>query len=312
MPNKKINFIVGLVVLVALLILLFGINFLKNTIPGEKKDRYSVVFDKVSTLNIGDPVKLNGVTMGRVKVIELWKNKVRVDFDVKRFFKDQNGVEQPIRIPKDSRITVQNIGLMGERQIEIRLGVSEELYKRGDIIHHGLFDAGIAEAMGTAGKVLEEAENLVLSIRKVIDSTIGQEEFVHLFKNIIDETRSLTAKINGLMDYVDPKIKTSIASLEKTSTELESFLNAQKGPIQSIVQNSASISERVGVIVEKVETITEEVADLIKKINSNEGTLGAMIHDSLFYRDLRATMKNADSLLSIIKKQGLDVNVDIF
>jgi phospholipid/cholesterol/gamma-HCH transport system substrate-binding protein len=312
MTNNKINFIVGLVVLVALSILLFGIHFLKNTIPGEKKDQYSAVFNKVSTLALGDPVKLNGVTMGRVKAIELWKNKVRVDFELKRSFKDQNGIEQSIRIPKDSKIRVQNIGLMGERQIEIHLGSSKEVYQPGDIIEHGLFDAGIAEAMGTAGSVLQEAENLVASVRDIIDSTIGQDEFVPLFRNIIHETRSLTLKINNLLNNVDPKIKNSVANLERTSAELEKFLNEQKGSVNAIVQNGVSISERVGALVEKVEAITEEVTSLIQKVNSKEGTLGAMINDPLLYQDLRITIQNADSLLSIIKKQGLDVNVDIF
>jgi phospholipid/cholesterol/gamma-HCH transport system substrate-binding protein len=312
MADKKINILVGLVILVALIILIFGINFLKNTVPGEKRDRYSVVFNRVSTLQKGDPIKLNGVTMGRVKVIELWNNKVRVDFDLNKSFKDFKGEEQPIRIPVDSKIRVQNIGLMGERQIEIHLGSSEKYYQPGDIIQDGLFDAGIAEAMGTAGRVFDEAEKLVTTIRDVLDSTIGQKEFIVMFRSVVDETRSLTQKLNNLMDITDPKIRASVANLETASRELEELMNSQKGSIETMIANGVSASEKLGELMGKVESITEEVADLIRAINSNEGTLGAMIHDSVFYRDLRSTLENADSLITIIKKQGLDVNVDIF
>ena len=134
MINTKINFVVGLVILVAILIMMFGVHFLKNTVPGEKKDIYFAVFDKVSTLQKGDPIKLNGVKMGTVKNIELYNNKVRVRFDLKRNFKDHAGVVSAVLVPKNSILTVQNIGLMGERQIEINLGDSKEVYGPGDII----------------------------------------------------------------------------------------------------------------------------------------------------------------------------------
>ncbi|MBF0431533.1 MAG: MCE family protein [Fibrobacteria bacterium] len=312
MANQKVNFIVGLVVLAALLILVFGVYFLKDSNPVEKTDLYHVIFDKVSTLAVGDPVKLNGVTMGRVKYIELWKNRVRVSFNLKHSFTNQSGDIQGIFIPKDSRVRVQNIGLMGERQIEIHLGEVQDVYTPGDIIENGYFDAGIAEAMGTAGKVFEEAEDLVMTIRDVFDSTIGQDDFVELFRGVLDDTKGLTQNLQNLLDDVDPKIRSSIVHLDNAGKELELLLNNNKAPIEELTQNAKAISERAGAVMGEVEIITREVQNLIQQVNSNDGALGAMINDTAFYGDLKATLGNADSLLSIIRKQGLDVNIDFF
>lgn len=312
MVNTRINFVVGLVILVAILILMFGVHFLKNTVPGEKKDHFYAVFEKVSTLQKGDPIKINGVKMGRVKNIELWKNKVRVRFDLKRSFKDHTGKEFDIKIPKNSKLTVQNIGLMGERQIEINLGDSKEYFKPGDILENGLFDAGIAEAMGTAGAVFEESKALILTIRATFDSTVGREEFSETFNGVLNDTKSLTEKLSRLVDYVDPKVKISVQNLEKASKELEDLMKTQAPAVERLVNNGVSISEKADALVGKMDGITDEVTGIVQKINSNEGTLGALISDTAFFNDLTSTLENADSLLSIIRKQGLDVNVDIF
>ena len=75
MTNRKKNTVVGLFVILSLLILLFGVYFLKETGPGRKSDVYSVLFDQVSTLQDGDPVKVNGVKMGKTAAGAVWLNE---------------------------------------------------------------------------------------------------------------------------------------------------------------------------------------------------------------------------------------------
>jgi len=312
MVNTKINFVVGLVILVAILILMFGVHFLKNTVPGEKTDYYYVVFDKVSTLQKGDPIKLNGVKMGRVKDIELWKGKVRVRFHLKRSFTDHQGETILVKIPKNSTLTVQNIGLMGERQIEIELGSSNDYFEPGDIIEKGLFDAGIAEAMGTAGEVFEESKKLILTIRATFDSTVGREDFSENFNGVLTDTKGLTKNLSDLVEFVDPKVKQSVINLEKASKELEALMESQAPAVEKLVNKGFDISDKADALVGKLDGITDEVTGIVRKINSKEGTLGALISDTAFFNDLTSTLENADSLLSTIRKKGLDVNVDIF
>ncbi len=312
MVNKKVHILVGLVVIVAFLILLFGVSFLKDTKIGEKYDNYHVIFDKVSTLAKGDPVKLNGVSLGRVNAIELWNNRVRVSFNLKPSFEDQNGNIKKISIPKDSRVRVQNIGLMGERQIEIHLGRSNEIYKPGDIIENGYFDAGIAEAMGTIGKVFEEAEQLVLTVKSVVDSTVGRAEFVETFNGVLGNAEAVAKKLGRILDDSDPRLRRSLAHLEGAGRELETLVHSQKESVGTIVNNGVDVSERAKALMAKMEDLSAEVTILVRKVNSTEGTIGAMINDSLFYLDMRKTLNSADSLLLIIQKQGLDVNVDLF
>jgi phospholipid/cholesterol/gamma-HCH transport system substrate-binding protein len=93
---------------------------------------------------------------------------------------------------------------------------------------------------------------------------------------------------------------------------MQILLNSGDGPIYTLLENGKTITTKVDSLVDHVNVITNSLHQIVGKINSNEGTLGAMINDTKFYGELRSTISNADSLLSIIKKQGLDVNVDFF
>ena len=137
--NSSLYFVVGLVVLLAIVILVFGMLFLNDKDPRTKYNTFYLRFPQVSTLALDDPVKVNGVKLGKVETIELSGHRVTVKIQLRT----------DVKIPKDSEIRVQNIGIMGERQIGMILGDKEEYFNPNDTIQ-GQFDAGIAEALGLA------------------------------------------------------------------------------------------------------------------------------------------------------------------
>ncbi|MDQ3000526.1 MAG: MlaD family protein [Fibrobacterota bacterium] len=301
MTNRKNNIVVGLFVILSLLILLFGVYFLKESAPGRKSDTYHVLFTQVSTLQDGDPVKVNGVKMGKVQGIELKGNKVLVTLKLDR----------GLKLPKDSDVRIQNIGLMGERQIGIQLGESQE-YWPTDAELQGKIDAGIAEAMGIAGEVFVESETLVKSLRAIMDSTVGKPEFVATFNNVVSQTEELSTRLNTFIHEIDPKVKHSLTNLENASSRVHILLRDQEVPVKNIIQNGEQVSAKLREVVEKADRVADEMNRLLVKVNSSNSTLGAMLNDSTFYLELRGTLNSADSLFRHIEKKGLDVNVNLF
>jgi phospholipid/cholesterol/gamma-HCH transport system substrate-binding protein len=301
MTNRKNNIVVGLFVILSLLILLFGVYFLKESAPGRKSDTYHALFSQVSTLQDGDPVKVNGVKMGKVQGIELKGSKVLVTLKLDR----------GLKLPKDSDVRIQNIGLMGERQIGIQLGQSQEFWPQGAELE-GKIDAGIAEAMGIAGEVFVESETLVKSLRAIMDSTVGKPEFVATFNNVVSQTEELSTRLNTFMHEIDPKVKHSLANLENASSRVHILLRDQEVPVKNIIQNGEQVSGKLREVVEKADRVADEMNRLLAKVNSSNSTLGAMLNDSTFYLELRGTLNSADSLFRHIEKKGLDVNVNLF
>ena len=270
MTSNKNNVVVGLFVLLSLLILMFGIYFLKETSPGQKTDTYRILFSQVSTLQGGDPVKVNGVKMGKVQDIQLKGNQVLVTVKLDR----------GLKLPKDSQVKIQNIGLMGERQIGIMLGQSGEYLPLGGEMQ-GSLDAGIAEAMGVAGEVFVEAQTLVTSLRAVMDSTVGKPEFVGTFNQLVRQTEGLSRRLGTFLDEIDPQVKHSLSSLETASSQVRILLKDQEVPVRNIINNGQEVSAKLRDVVIKADRVADEMNRLLAKVNSNQSTLGAIDRKSV-------------------------------
>jgi phospholipid/cholesterol/gamma-HCH transport system substrate-binding protein len=301
MDGKNQNLAVGGFVLLALAILLFGVYFLKGMVPGQREDTYYVLFDQVSTLQNGDPVKINGVKMGKVEKIALQDRRVKVSLKVDR----------AIKLTRDCQVRIQNIGLMGERQIGIQLGSATENWSAGSTLE-GSLDAGIAEAMGVAGEVFVQAESLVRNLKSVLDSTVARPDFASRFNGLLNETEGLVQKISVFVDDADPRLKRSLGSLEKAGQEVTSLVAEQREPLHAIVENGRQASERLKDLGDRADKVAREMEALLQQINSDQGTVGALLRDTTMHKELARTLHSADSLFRVIRKKGLDVNLNLF
>ena len=104
--NTALYFSVGLVVLLAIFILIFGMIFLNEKDLRETFDVYHLRFTQVSTLVLDDPVKINGVKLGRVENIELSGHRVVVTVRLK----------SDVKIPKDVALQFVGQALQLEQQ----------------------------------------------------------------------------------------------------------------------------------------------------------------------------------------------------
>ena len=301
MKSRSQNIAVGAFVLAALAVLVFGVYFLKETVPGRATDAYVARFEQVSTLQEGDPVKVNGVKLGRVTSIALDGNRVKVDFEI----------EHGVRLPKDSEVRIQNIGLMGERQLGIRMGASAEMLPPGGLLE-GRLDAGIAEAMGAAGEAIAEADRLAKTLRRVVDSTVGRPDFAGRVNTLLGSAEDLTNRLNLLVRDVDPQIREGVRTFSGLSRDMDGFVRRQKPQVEQILKDGGDVMTRSRLIAERGERAARNLEEILDKLNSGKGTAGALLNDTLLHRDLASALRSADSLFRSMQKKGLDVNVDLF
>lgn len=299
--DKKLYLIVGFVVLLSMVILVFGVFFLNDNDPREKFHRYHLKFTQVSTLTLDDPVKVNGVKLGKVEAIDLVGTRVSV----------QVRLRQDVRIPKDSEIRVQNIGLMGERQIGILLGDSKESWAPGDSIP-GLFDAGIAEAMGLAGEVFDSTRVLVNVVKGVVDSTFATPEFRQRFNSLLERTENLEIRIGTLIQETDPALKQALGRLNEAGRKVNDVLEENRAPIQTLVADAQGLTRDTKGMLMSVDSLMGRVDEIIARMHKKDNTMGILLNDRKLHDDLTSTVQSADSLFQTILKNGLDVNIDFF
>lgn len=298
-------FSVGLVVILALIILVFGIFFLNEKDPRETYNTFHLRFTQVSTLVLDDPVKVNGVKLGKVESIELSGHRVVVTIRLRT----------DVKIPKDSEIRVQNIGIMGERQIGIILGDQTDYFAPGDTIT-GQFDAGIAEAIGLAGELCDSTKVLLESVKHALNQTIVNPEFQERFKTLLVKAETLEDRAITMLNTTDPQLKKSLQGLNQVVVKVDSLIDGVKPPIDNMFANTDKVMSDADKLIGELEGVTNHLDELIvkvqTKIESKDNTVGILLNDRTLHDDLVKTVHSADSLVRVILHDGLDINVDLF
>jgi phospholipid/cholesterol/gamma-HCH transport system substrate-binding protein len=299
--DPALYLIVGLVIIVSVIILVFGVFFLNDKDPRETFLTYHLRFSQVSTLAQDDAVKVNGVKLGKVNRIVLHGNGVLVTVSVRN----------DVKIPKDSEIRVQNIGLLGERQIGMLLGDSFQMHQPGDTIQ-GFFDAGIAEVMGMAGEVLDSAKIIMNIAHNLLDSTVATQDFRDRFHRILEKAEELEDQANLLIQRADPALQSSLAGLSRATRKVNEILDENQDPLKNLVADANGLLGRTNGLMNGADNAVQKVLALTGKLESQNNTLGILLNDRKLHDDLSTTIKSADSLFRLIIKDGLDVNIDFF
>lgn len=131
--------IVGVSVFVAIMYLTYlavGLGY-----PGVLDDRGYLLhadFASVSGLDVGDPVEIAGVKVGRVESITLADYQARVALSVR----------EDVQIRQDAIASVSTRGIIGDRFVMIRPGTADKLLQPGDEIRKTESASDLASLLG--------------------------------------------------------------------------------------------------------------------------------------------------------------------
>ena len=85
---------VGLLAVVSLAMFYFGFRFLKGSDFFSSTKKYQVIYDNIDGLTVSNPVRINGLSVGRVKsivILQDQKNKMLVTLDLNERYSGYEG-----------------------------------------------------------------------------------------------------------------------------------------------------------------------------------------------------------------------------
>lgn len=300
--RKTQNIIVGTVVLVALFLLIFGMAFLSEYHPGQLNEEYVIKAEQVGLLSAGDPVKFNGVKVGKVTNIELSKDRsveIRVE------------VQAGVRIPLGSVVEIQNVGLMGERMINVVLSSNPKFYPAGAELS-AKYDYGIAETMGAAGEVVEQAKIMVAQLQKVLDSTIGRKDFVVRVNTVVARADSVSFRLELLVTQLTPQVKGAVGDLASAGRTVRGVADRSAPVLDRVVERADKSTAELEPMLADLKATATDIRQIVAKAKNGESSLGKLVNDDAFYKELSGAVTRADSLIHRIQRKGLDINVDLW
>jgi len=287
MRDRTVELRVGIVVLLAAIIFVWGIIWVKEY--RFRQDRYtaSVLFPNVGALDVGDPVTVLGVKKGEVEKIILHQGYVLVTFNL----------TTDVELKEDARFTVMNIGLMGERFVAIEPGHGE---KPLDLSRPplGYYDTGIPEVMGMMGQMVAEIRNLTGYLR----GALGTEWSERKIKESIDNVNQLSSDLASLLNKNKAKIDKSINDFLYASSKLKEMVDRNEPKLDTTLSNFSYASGRLEKITSTLEDLSTSLKNVSERVEKGEGTLGQLLNDETLYQDLKRTTDSIDELIKDIKE----------
>ena len=276
---------IALVAIVGIVVMFFGLQFLKGLSMFSTDDNYYVKFSDVSGLSASSPVYANGF---RVGVVE----DVVYNYDRQDDIVAVIGLDKKMKLPRGTRAEIAS-DLLGNVKLELRLGdASSGLLALGDTILGGM-QSGL---MGKAANMVPQIEQMLPKLDSILASV-----------NALLADPAIRNSVHNV-DEITANLTTTTRELNKLAanlnTQMPSMLKNADGLLANTNQLTKSMNDLdIAQTMSKVNMTLTNVEQMTAKLNSNEGTLGLLMRDQELYRNMTSTMGNVDSLMIDLKQR---------
>uniref|UniRef100_A0AB33IS00 MlaD family protein n=1 Tax=Prevotella sp. GTC17253 TaxID=3236793 RepID=A0AB33IS00_9BACT len=275
---------IAIVAILGVIVLYFGLNYLKGMSIFSNKYIYFVQFTDISGLSSSNPIYADGYQVGVVKGIQYNYNQAKdilVEIEV-----DNN-----LRIPKGSSAEIVS-DFMGNVKMNILMANNpHERMVLGDTIVGVINGGALAQAasmMPTVQQMLPKLDSILTKVNQLLSNPA------------IAQTLANAQQVSANLTTTTQQLNTLMAGLNKNVPGMMTKANSVLDHTNRLTANLAAVD--VAGTMAKVDATIANVQSVTAKLNSNEGSLGLLMNDARLYNNLNATMLSADSLLNNLRE----------
>jgi|TARA_B110000459_G_scaffold203721_1_gene261397 phospholipid/cholesterol/gamma-HCH transport system substrate-binding protein len=296
MKRLSKEFLTGFIFLLSIVLLIYGIKFLKGIDIFNSNKTYFSVYSNVNGLQVGSNITLNGFNVGIVNDIILFNDnkELLVSFSLTKIDS----------IPDNSNFKIINQDLMGTKGVSLILGNSVSYANFGDTItssvENSLQDEVNAQILPLKNKA-EELIGSVDSLLTIVTAVLNKNTRENLSNSIssLDQTFLLMSKtmvkVDSLVYFNDNRISKILSNIEAISSNI----NNNNNNIKQIIENVSLITDSIA--KSDIISFVQNINELTSNISNGKGSLGKLINDDAFYNNLEKSSAEMNQLIEDIK-----------
>ena len=230
-----------------------------------KKDTYSItmVFTTVEGLKPGSQLELAGVQVGSVRDIDLNRDYTAVvTADI---FED-------VRIPIDSTASIATKGILGDKIIVVRPGMSKNTLQPEGNLARTTIPPSLDSLLEQLGQIAGNLSELSASL----NATLGDQETVGSI----------------------------LANFQRLSEDSAALVAENREDITALVSNMRDVSASLVVISRNFTSTSDDLRDITGTVRSGEGTIGKLVYDDHVYDSLQESLESLQKLTSSIQEES--------
>ena len=280
---------VGVAIVLAAVIFFVGVRYFEDIPIFSGTYTLYTVFEDASGLIAGNPVRINGVTVGQVE-------RVRLNFEeraaVVQFHLDKN-----VRIPTGSTAAVKGIEALGSMRLDIDLRPSTTAYAAGDTLPSAP-PSSLEQLVDQAPAYADRADSLLQSANAAFS-----EAEVLLGSPQSDLNRTLraaagsAAALERLIRSEQQRLASVLESVDTLAVSLNAVATDNSDSLAVAISNLNRVLNRFSQNLDALEGTTASLDLMLAKINQGEGTLGLLVNDPSLYTRLDTTLATLQFIL---------------
>lgn len=300
MKDKTKSILIAISFIIAILLFVWGFNFLKGKSLLKNQFNFYAVYDNSKGLLPGDLVTINGMQVGTVSALDFHPSQdgsIVVEFTI--------GKE--LNIPDNSVVELSS-SMMGAVSLNIRLGDSKTFAQNNDTLNSNIEQSTMSLITETLTPLKDNLDDLVISLNDLTTNLndILNSEFK---KNINDGANSFAS---------------SMDNIETISTDLQQLVNSEDGKLTMVVNNLETITDNFTTVsdslmkidynqlVGSLENCVNEFNTLLSGINNGEGSAGLLVKNDSLYNNINETVATLQYILEEIKKNPKKIKLSVF
>lgn len=335
MKNRADDFIVGLTMLGAIVVIVGVTLWVKQADFGRNDTTVSARFRDVGGVRVGTPVMVRGVRAGRIEAMELADSA---------FVIAHLTLDPEVGLPVDPVVLLNESSLFGEWQATITsrdavgrdVEVNRQLQEtsRGGEVLPGATLPDIARLTAVAGRIAGDVASVAERVQVAFDDQAARELRLSvrsfselstiLAQTVREQSKNLTSVSSDVRGGVQ-SLTRSAELLKAVSERVDS--STSRGEVRRIVDDAAeaarqlretgrqllAISQQLGRSQVRLESFIATSDSIARKIQSGDGTLGLMINDPALYHNTDSLMRQMKMLLEDVQRNPRRyINLRIF
>lgn len=271
----------GITAMIAIAILVYGINFFKNIELFHPKNVYYVDFADVTGVGESSPVFWSGLQVGIVR--DMHYNPTHPGYVLVKI-----ETAKDLLIPTGTTAELET-EMLGSVKMHLRPDYDSTTYLRsGDTImgrgNGGLLATASEKILPAVERMMPKLDSILSSLNRLLaDSALA---------NTMHNTEQATAHLVATSKQLNALMKTDVPQIADNLKRLSGNMEAMTSKLKDF--DFDRLMQNVNSTIEHVELFTN-------RLNDSQGSLGLLLNDAQLYYNLNTTAGNAALLLEDLR-----------
>jgi phospholipid/cholesterol/gamma-HCH transport system substrate-binding protein len=275
---------VGLLVIVGSVVLLYMTFAVGKYEFGEKKGYIlEAAFDSVAGLDTKSSVRMAGVKIGVVELVELEDSRARVTLRI----------NPEVQIVRGTQATIKTMGLLGEKYVEFvpvkgrPRPEGSPYYNRGERVQATISPSDVDKLVNQLSAIADDIKQVTASLSQVF----GTERGARSMEDILNDLRQTTANIKDFSYTLRGDGSEVVMRMNELVASLNGVVGENRDNLKMTMENIREASRSAELALASIENAT-------RKIERGEGTIGKLVNDDSMYNNIDSAAKGISEFTS--------------